>query len=185
MIDSTTEWRNFNEGRVIMKKVIIFLCLAITIGCSLEKTTVIVKYIPTKFSQSYYIDVPIGYTLTNYAVSGEYESQYIYKDSSFIYITNFKTNPNYYNIEALGDSIFHFRFQNEELIKELKVLLDDPSLIPLPDTFELSGQQKSGLYWKDIKLGSIIVGYVNVPKKNMIFFNEAIESVRKTRKLYK
>jgi hypothetical protein len=165
-----------------MKKLIVYFFLVINIGCSLEKETVIVKYRSTRSSQIYYLDVPIGFAFKGYGVTIESENQYIYNDSSFIYISNFKNTPNYYNIKELGDSIFQFRFQNEELVSELNQLIAKSIFNPLPDTFELSGQQKSGLYWKDIKLGQISVGYVNVPKEKRAIFDEAIESTRKTRK---
>ncbi len=169
----------------MMKKLIVYLFLVISIGCSLEKDTVTINFRPTRSSQKYYLDVPKGYTFKGYSVTIESENQYIYNDSSLIYISNFKNTPNYYNIKQLGDSIFKFRFQNEELVSEINQLIAKEIINPLPDMFELSGQLKNGLFWKDIKIGQISIGYVNVQAEKVFLFDKTISTLRKTRKKQK
>ena len=92
----------------------------------------------------------------------EREQQYSYSDSSFFYISNRKCNANTDNIERLGDSVFNFRFQDKEVCIELNELLGKEVCPILPDTFELSGKNSDSLYWRDIVIGDISLGYVNV-----------------------
>lgn len=160
------------------EKIIISAILALIVGCSSQKDLVTVKYQPTKESQNYYLDLPKNYSFVQYSISNQIENQYIYNDSSFIYITNFKNTPNYFNVKSLGDSIADYRFQNEKLTSQINQFLDSTIIIPLPDTIELKGVQANGLFWKDYKIGNVSVGYVNVPIENKSTFNKAINSIR-------
>ena len=126
----------------------------------------------------YYLDVPSNYSFKGNGISREIENKFIYNDSSFIYITNFKNTPNYNNIFNLGDSIAQIRFQNALLSTEINKLMDSVIITPIPHTIELSGIQKDGLYWKDVKNGDISIGYVNVQLKNKEIYDNAINSFR-------
>ncbi|PKP46655.1 MAG: hypothetical protein CVT94_13970 [Bacteroidetes bacterium HGW-Bacteroidetes-11] len=170
------------KGSERMKKIIVYFFLALNIGCTLKKETVITSYRPTQSSQKYYLDLPKGFSLKGFSISTENENHYIYDDSSFIYITKFKNTPNYYNIKKMGDSILNFRFQNEELVSEINQLTNQTIINPLPDTLELSGKQENGLYWKDLKVGEISVGYVNVKPEEVFLFDKTISTLRKRKK---
>ena len=98
--------------------------------------------------------------------------------SAFIYITNFRETPNYENIKSLGDSVLQFRFQNEELTKDVNKLLGTNKIIVLPDTLELSGMNRKSLFWKDIKIGEVSIGYDNVPKENKELFDESLKTFK-------
>ena len=52
----------------------------------------------------------------------------------------------------------------------------------LPDTFELAGRNDKLLYWKDIKIGDLSIGYLNVPQEKKALFDKAIESFRRKKK---
>ncbi len=164
-----------------MKRLIIWsVFLIIIIGCSLQKEMVTVKYKPTKMSKKYYLEIPRGFTFEGYGAVG-LENRYVYADSSFIYVTNFRNTPNYYNIRKLGDSIAQYRFQDEELTTEINQLSGKTVREFLPDTLEISGIQINGQYWKDIKIGCINVGYINVTKEKKDIFDNAIKSIRERR----
>lgn len=98
----------------------VFLILT---SCTMSKELSAVKYSP-KAHLKYSLDVPKGYEIKGYEVTVEKERRYVYEDSSFIYITNFRNTPNYENIKSLGDSVLQLRFQNEELTKQVNELLE-------------------------------------------------------------
>ena len=85
-----------------------------------------VKYSP-KAHLKYSLDVPKGYEIKRYEVTVEKERRFVYKDSSFVYITNFRNTPNYENIKSLEDSVLQLRFQNEEITKQVNELLGKKS----------------------------------------------------------
>jgi len=144
----------------------------------MSKDLTTVKYSPAQAHPKYYLDVPKEYEFKGYEVTIERERRYVYNDSSFIYITNFKNTPNYENIKNLGDSVLQFRFQNEELTKNVNELLGTNKITVLPDTFELSGMNKKSLFWKDIKIGKVSIGYNNVPKEKKELFDESLKTFR-------
>lgn len=165
-----------------MKKIFLYFLLTVNVSCSQHKETVIVSYRPMQYGQKYYLDLHKNFTFYGLSISTENENRYIYDDSSFIYITKFKSTPNYYNIKKMGDSIFNLRFQNEELVSEINRLTNLTIVKPLPDTVELSGKQDDGLYWKDIKMGEISLGYVNVKPEKVYLFDKAVTTLRKKKK---
>ena len=152
----------------------VFLILT---SCTMSKELSTVKYSP-KAHLKYSLDVPKGYEIKGYEVTVEKERHYVYKDSSFIYITNFRNTPNYENIKSLGDSVLQFRFQNEELTKQVNELLRKNQITILPDTFELSGVNSKSLFWKDIKIGKVSVGYDNVPKEKKELFDKSLKTLK-------
>ncbi|MCT1526934.1 hypothetical protein [Sphingobacterium hotanense] len=125
------------------------------------------------------MDIPRGYHFKGSEAGVEKESIYIYPDSIVVYVTDFKHNPNANNIKALGDSIFQFRFQNEDLIKEANKAIGREVVKVLPDTFELSGIDKEGKYWKDLKVGKTSVGYSNVPEDKVSIYERVLSSFRR------
>ncbi len=151
-----------------------FLILA---SCTINKELRSVKYCP-KTGLRYSLDVPNGYEIKGYEVTIEKERRYIYKDSSFIYFTNFRNTPNYENIKNLGDSVLQLRFQNEELTKQVNEILGKNQIAILPDTFELSGMNRKSLFWKDIKIGSISIGYDNVTKEKKELFENSLKTLK-------
>lgn len=152
----------------------VFLILT---SCTMSKELSTVKYSP-KAHLKYSLDVPKGCEIKLYEVTIEKERRYAYKDSSFIYITNFRITPNYENIKSLGDSVLQFRFQNEELTKAVNELLGKIQVAVLPDTFELSGVNSKSLFWKDIKIGEVSIGYNNVPKEKKELFDKSLKTLK-------
>jgi len=150
----------------------------ILISCSVNKNLTTVKYSPTNTYPKFYLDIPKGYVFKGYEVTVEKERRYVYSDSYFIYITNFRETPNYENIKSLGDSVLQFRFQNEELTKDVNKLLGTNKITVLPDTFELSGMNRESLFWKDIKIGKVSFGYENVPKEKKELFDESLKTFK-------
>jgi len=160
-----------------MKNILILFAI-LMMSCSTNKDLITIKYKPTKTYPKYILDVPKGYELKIFSVTLENEYQYIYEDSSMIYLTNFKNTPNYENIKELGDSIINYRFQNEDLTKGINQLLGKEFAMALPDTFELSGTDNNSLYWKDIKVGKISIGYQKVPKEKKELFDKSLKTLR-------
>lgn len=132
---------------------------------------------PSK-EEMYSMKVPKGYKLKK-LVGGhkEIEKQYIYPDSSIVYIGDFRSGMlNYNNILSLGDSIANARFESIELkAKALHSIGKEFT----PDTVTLQGQTKEGLYWKDIRIGYLSIGYTNVPKERKDEFEQALSSFSK------
>ncbi len=162
-----------------MRKIFLILIgFVLLISCSTKNELVTVKFTPDKWSPKYFIKVPKGYNDRKIINGGtEYEMLTFYPDSSVIYITN-KTIPeyNYQNILALGDSVANYRFQNTALTTEVNKLVGKNVVKAIPDTLELLGVNK-GLYWKDIKIGKISMGYANVPKGKKELYDKAIHTV--------
>jgi hypothetical protein len=48
----------------------------------------------------------------------------------------------------------------------------------LPDTFELSGMNSKSLFWKDIKIGKVSIGYDNVPKEKKELFDKSLKTLK-------
>jgi hypothetical protein len=143
---------------------------------------VIVKYESKVEKAKYEIEIPSNYVNYFFITGGEAESEYVYfyKDSSCIYITdNIIPFVNCNNIDRLGDSISNFRFQNNELKEELNKTLGKEIFKLWPDTLELFGKDENFLYWKDIKIGNISIGYGRVPKENKKTFDESLKTLKK------
>ena len=47
------------------------------------------------------------------------------------------------------------------------------------DTLELYGINVNGLFWKDIKIGNISIGYNNVSEEEKIIYDKAINTFKK------
>jgi hypothetical protein len=161
-----------------MKYLLVLGVVFVLTSCAVNKDLTTVKYSPSQAHADYFLDVPKGYEFKGYKVTIEKESRYIYNDSSFIYITNFRNTPNYENIKSLGDSISILRFQNEELTKQVNELLGKNQIAVLPDTFELSGLNSKSLFWKDIKIGKVSIGYDNVPKEKKELFDKSLKTLK-------
>ena len=125
--------------------------------------------------------VPKDYHFIRNEVTMEKEDRYLYEDSSYIYITSFDVSPNYNNINNLGDSVYAYRFQNRELYREINALLDKEYLKILPDTIELSGMNDKHLYWKDIKIKQITIGYDNVSENKKETYDKLLKSFKYTK----
>lgn len=124
---------------------------------------------------NYSMNIPQGYKLiTLVGGHSELEKQYVYPDSAYIYISDFGNGGlNYKNIIQLGDSIANKRFENIELKTSLaKQLRQDY----MPEKLVLQGQTSEGLYWKDIRIGYISVGYTNVTRNKKSEFDKALSS---------
>lgn len=160
-----------------MKNILILLT-ALMMSCSANNDLVTIKYKPTEAYPKYTLDVPKGYDLKILSVTVENEQRYTYNDSSVIYLTNFKNTPNYENIKEMGDSVFKYRFQNEAMTKEINQLLGKESVKVLPDTLELTGIDRNSLYWKDIKVGKISIGYQKVPEEKKELFDNVLKTLK-------
>ena len=160
-----------------MKNIIILFTMLMA-SCGINKELATIKFKPTEAYPKYMLDIPKGYELKILSVTVEKEYQYKYKDSSLIYLTNFDNTPNYENIKSLGDSIANYRFQDEEMTKEINQTLGREAVKALPDTFELSGMDRNSLYWKDIKVGKISIGYQKVPKEKKELFDKVLTTLK-------
>lgn len=149
-------------------------------SCSTYKRFETVIYQPFEYTISCYIEIPKGYEIRIVRVTWEYEYKYIYSDKSWIYISNFESavNSNYKNLRALGDSIFEYRFQNIESAKATNKALGKDVYKIAPDTMELSGIDSNNLYWKDIKIGELSIGYCGVSNRRKEIYDNALKSFR-------
>ncbi len=108
---------------------------------------------------------------------GELEKQYIYKDSSKLYISDFgQSMLNYDNILSLGDSMANERFEALDLKAKLAEELGREYRLK---TIILEGKTKNGHYWKDVRLGVLSIGYVGVSEKRKAEFEKALNSLKR------
>jgi hypothetical protein len=132
---------------------------------------------------------------------------FTYSDSIILYFESSDFSSNIYNIKTFNDSIYRLRFEygagvratnkaiqrnyysREELlllnlnidISELDTfdLADLKMKLPeLPDTLELSGLNEKGLYWKDIYINGISIGYDNVPLEKKELFDNCLKNTK-------
>ena len=140
----------------IIKYIIVFLL----VSCVSPKNMTYVKYnsYVGNTALKLRMNVPNGYKLTLLERGNDLEKQYWYPDSLSIYISSdLMAYLNYDNIRATGRS------------GDRNFLLD---------SLTLEGRDKKGLYWKDIKMKQICVGYVNVPKEKKELFENALKSIK-------
>lgn len=125
---------------------------------------------------SHSIQIPKGFkVISSNGSHGESEKLYVYSDSSKLYITDFRPGSlNYNNILSLGDSISTKRFEVIELQKDIAQKLGREYKI---DTIELKGKTNLG-NWKDIRIGYISIGYINVPDDRKDEFDKALDSFK-------
>jgi hypothetical protein len=163
-----------------MKVKILVILTILLVSCAISKKFVKVKYQPSEDSIPCYMEIPKGYILTITRVTWEKEYHFTYTDNSWIYISNYESAiiSNYKNIKVLGDSIFNLRFQNVELAKARNKEYGKEVIKIVPDTMELSGIDSDSLYWKDVKIGKLSIGYCGVPKKKKELFDNAIQSFK-------
>lgn len=112
---------------------------------------------------------------------GSDETLFLYKDSAIIYLTRSNPYQNSNNIKKLGDSIHVLRFSNLLRLKINNNLGDKNTpeiLIPvLPEKYELSGVGVDLLYWKDILIKGISIGYSNVSHEKKVIFDTALKTI--------
>lgn len=161
------------NGGLFMKRILQILSLLLFVSCNTN--TAIVSYSYRNLPNCT-LRIPKGYEEWIITSEHEREQQYYYDDSSFFYISNNQYNANYKNIEMLGDSIFNFRFQDKVLWEVLNENLGTELYPILPDAFELSGKDEDSLYWRDIVVGEISIGYVNVPSSKKTFYDSCLNS---------
>lgn len=75
----------------------------------------------------------------------------------------------------------NYRFQNKKLVEEINEAAGKIISEPLPDTLELSGTDEKMLYWKDVVVGNISVGYVGVPSDRKELFDKALKTLRRSK----
>ncbi|AMR34229.1 hypothetical protein A0256_23645 [Mucilaginibacter sp. PAMC 26640] len=121
--------------------------------------------------------LPKGFKLiTLIGGHNELENQYVYSDSSYIYISDFGGSTlNDKNIRSLGDSIANKRFEGTELKAKIAKQLGRQYE---PETMILQGRMANGLYWKDIRILNLSIGYVSVSEIKKSEFEKALASFR-------
>jgi hypothetical protein len=140
----------------IAKYIIVFLF----VSCSTTKNMTHVKYnsYVGNTALKLRMEIPKGYKQIILERGTDLEKQYWYPDSSVIYITSdlisYLNNDNIRATGRSGDRDF------------------------LLDSLTLGGIDKNGLYWKDIKMKKMCVGYVSVPKSKKKQFEDALKSIK-------
>lgn len=111
--------------------------------------------------------VPKGFTLKTYKADGEsgIENQYLYSDSSMLYISDFGSSLNEQNIRNEGYASKKFEY----------IMQEGSSTY---DTLILSGKNANGLYWKEIVMGNLYIGYLNVNLEKKSAFDNALETFK-------
>lgn len=163
-----------------MRSAISIILLSFIVSCASSQGITTIQYKTQKVVESsknntYSMSVPKGYKLiTLVGGHSELEKQYVYSDSTKIYISDFGNSMlSYSNILSLGDSIANKRFEGLELKAKIAKELGKEYN---PETLILQGKAPNGLYWKDIRVGYLSIGYVNVPENRKMRFDKALSS---------
>ena len=108
---------------------------------------------------------------------------YYYFDSTLaLYISqNGCLNSN--NIKHLGDSIYEFRFQYKALWEDINRAFGEEVMKIIPDTLELSGIDADSLYWKDIYIDGISIGYLKVPKEKKELYDKCLRTFKMEKRI--
>jgi hypothetical protein len=109
----------------------------------------------------YCLKVPRGGKQLTVFGSHEKEQEVLYPDSSYIYITNDAkagSHLNYNNVARLDKGAYARKL--------------------LEDTVLLEGVQPDGRFWKEDKLGNIVVGYVNVTASQKSRYDASLRSLK-------
>lgn len=156
-----------------MKQKILYLIpLILLFGCRNYRRIEIFSH-----NNPYFIHVPKGYYPVN-LVGGhdEMEKQFIYSDSSKIYISDLGCSRiNYSNISSLGDSILKVHCDNIELKVAVSSKLEQNYKLPYS---VISGKDSRGFYWKDIRNGYINVGYKGVSEGKKSVYDKYIQNLK-------
>lgn len=154
------------------------------ISCIASQRVVVVEFkkitskdLPPK-SDKYSMSIPRGFKVrTLVGGHSELERRYIYSDSAIIYISNFGNSElAYSNIRSLGDSISNMRLESIELKANIFHQLGKDYN---PETLVLHNKASNGLYWKDVRIGFLSIGYVNVSENHKNDFDKALSSLKK------
>ena len=123
------------------------------------------------------LDIPKKYKLQTFVGGhGEKEQVYTFSDSVKVYVTDLPVSMlNYNNILSLGDSVANKRFEGTELKAAVAKALGQSYVL---ETLILQGKTSNGLYWKDIRMGDVSIGYVNVPLSKKEQFDSVLSSFR-------
>lgn len=117
----------------------------------------------------YSAHMPKGFKLRVVLAGGEFGTtkEFLYPDSSCLYISDYKqvSDPNYENIQKSGLISQRFTYSNV-------------TAQSLCDTLNLEGIDSNGLYWKEVFIGKICIGYNKVREERKAAFDKAIKSFR-------
>lgn len=166
-----------------MRNAISIILLSFIVSCVSSQRITTIQYKRQKTDEgsknvTYSMVIPKDYRLiTLVGGHSELEKQYIYSDSAKVYISDFGNSMlNYSNILSLGDSIANKRFEGLELKAKIAKELGKEYN---PETLTLLGKTTDGLYWKDVRVGHLSIGYVNVPENRKSEFDKALASLMK------
>lgn len=161
------------DNKKAMKRTILVVSiLLISLGCKSQ------SYKREKFKggepeKNYTLQV-LATQKVNYLVGGhnEREKQFIYPDSSKLYVSTFFCSLlNYDNILKLDNSVSKKRLTDASQF-------ESPLASKKTDTLVVEGSTANNLYWKDVRIGKISVGYVNVPAEKREEFDKMLLSLR-------
>lgn len=163
-----------------MRSAIYIILLSFNVSCVSSQGITTIQYKRQKKDEgsknvTYSMVIPKDYKLiTLVGGHSELEKQYIYSDSAKVYISDFGNSMlNYNNILSLGDGIANKRFEGLELKAKIA---KDLGKEYNSETLTLLGKTTNGLYWKDIRIGHLSIGYVNVPENRKSEFDRALGS---------
>ena len=127
---------------------------------------------------NYTIKIPKRYTQLEYSTIEENMKQFIYSDSSCIYLGSPSMTPNKGNIKSINDSIYSLRFQNILLSEDINNSLGYEFITIRPDTLNIVGKDSKGLLWRDVIIRDICIGYKHVKPSNKLLFDNAVNSLQ-------
>lgn len=108
------------------------------------------------------VEVPKRYNRDKSVNEGMCEYNFTYKDSSVLYISTNVWFGSRLNMENRYN-INHQAYRRENL----------------RDTIEISGIQKNGELWREVIIGDVLFGYLNVPESKKELFDEVLNSIEK------
>jgi hypothetical protein len=141
-----------------MKAFLIILISLIAISCTPTKRinfqteTLMSKGKVHKFT----IEIPKGYEESRSDISRYLLNEYVYPDSSVLYISldiNYQNSPNKKNWIKCSDATKGIKCEE--------------------------GLQENNMYWKEILSNNLVLGYYNVSSRRKLEFDQSLQSIEK------
>ena len=155
-----------------MKKYIVIVSSFLLSTCMHDYSKIVFTHYSSDLKKQqkikYSAQIPKGFVLKTYKAGGEVgtENQYSYSDSSVIYISDFASSINEQNIRNEGYASKKFEYNMKKYSSN-------------NDTLILSGKNQNELYWKEVIIGKICFGYIEVRLEKKNIFDKALNTIKR------
>lgn len=150
------------SGTIIIIFILLVSCMT-TLDFSKKRFTVYEVENQKEIRRVYTVNIPKEYNDYKIISGHGKEHQFWYSDSLLLYFSTERNTPNNENIRNAG--------QWDEKFKHIIGLRESS------DTLIFEGRNYRNNFWKELIIGEINIGYLNVPKEKKSVFDHAINSI--------